>query len=87
MSSSVSKPRKDLCQALTVGTAWKRDHGGDLRCQYLAKIRINGKDLCNRHAELEALAVLVRDKVAMVLPTPPQIHVPYRGVEIAKEVL
>lgn len=87
MAPVPNKPQKDLCQALTVSTAWKRAHGDNLRCQYFARIRINGKDLCNRHAELEALAVLVRDKSAEILPTPPQIHIPYTGVKVAKEEL
>ena len=78
-----AKNDESRCQAITFETAWKRDHATDLRCPFIAKIQINQKHLCHRHAHLEALAIMIKDGKAQIIPQPERRN-PYQQVSITK---
>lgn len=72
------------CTARLQDTVYNRKWT-DGRCAYHRHFRINGKDLCARHAALEALSVAIKAGSAQALPHPPhppQLHKPEDGVEV-----
>lgn len=55
---------EDRCEALTVMTEWKRLHKVDQRCPFIAKWRVQEKQLCYKHAMMESLAVCAENGFA-----------------------
>ena len=47
------------CQALTVMPEWKREHGKDERCPFMAKWSVDKNRLCSHHARMEAVALAI----------------------------
>lgn len=72
---------KDQCEAITVMTEWKRRKGIDSRCPFFARLSIGGKRLCHKHAQIEALAILVGDEAAVLLPALER-RLPYQKVSV-----
>jgi len=60
----------DRCEATTFETSWKRDNKVDLRCPFIAKVLIDGKRLCNKHAQTDALAILIDRHEAEIILRP-----------------
>jgi hypothetical protein len=71
------------CQAVTIETEWKRRNKTDLRCPFFARLEINGKRLCNKHAEIEAVATLINLGKARRIMMPAQ-RAPYEAVRTVK---
>lgn len=71
---------KDQCEAITQETDWKRLNGINLRCPFYAKLVISNKRLCARHGQLEALAVLIAQGKAQIIPRP-EPHVSWQAVK------
>ncbi len=71
------------CEAKTIQTEWKRNKGVDLRCPYFVRIGINGKRLCTKHAQLEAMAMLFDQGKATEIQIPVQRH-PFQHVQVMK---
>ena len=65
-----AKTEGDQCQAITFETNWKRDKNIDLRCPFIAKVLIDGRRLCNKHAQTDALAILMERHEAEVILRP-----------------
>lgn len=59
-------PADERCQAITKGDRWTRSQ----RCVNRCHVRINKKDLCNKHAAVEALSILIRAGSVTVLHRP-----------------
>lgn len=78
----VAKDKEHQCQAVTAETRWKREKKRDLRCPFYARFQIGKKRLCLRHAHLEALALMLKDKKAIRLPIPPPLRSPYSPVQV-----
>lgn len=60
----------DRCQATTFETEWKRTNKKDLRCPFIAKVLIDGRSLCNKHAQTDALAILMERHEAEIILRP-----------------
>ena len=73
----------ERCVAATVMTEWKIKNKQDRRCPFIAKVFLNGKQLCHRHAQLEALGWMVETKKATVIPQLPR-PTPYSRVTVVK---
>ena len=78
----VARDNEGRCDAITFETNWKRNKKQDLRCPFVARLLIGTKHLCHRHAQCEALALLVESKVAKIIPVPER-RLPYQRVGIA----
>jgi hypothetical protein len=79
-----AKNTKDQCEAVTFETHWKRDRKVDLRCPFIARITIGKKRLCHKHAQLEALAILVDKDTAQIIPQPER-RLMYEQVSVVKK--
>ena len=60
----------DQCEAVTFETNWKRDNKIDLRCPFFAKVLIDGRRLCNKHAQTDALAIALEKHEAELILRP-----------------
>jgi hypothetical protein len=69
-SPRLAENQGERCQALTIETEWKRENKADLQCPFFARLELNGKRLCNRHGELEAVATLLADGKAKRIAQP-----------------
>lgn len=56
----IGKNQPVPCEALRKHPYYN-DTGGKARCKWNAKYFINGKNLCRKHAEVEALALLAEE--------------------------
>lgn len=56
------------CQAIT-RDMWFRKHKGE-RCEFGARVLIDGRKLCNRHASTLALKLMLRDGLASRIEQP-----------------
>lgn len=74
---------EDRCQAQTLPTEWKAKNSVSLRCPFIAKVLINHVQLCHKHAELEALAILIERAEATVIFKAPRS--PYQHIRIFQE--
>jgi hypothetical protein len=77
----LAKLEKDQCEAVTLETHWKRERKLDLRCPFVARLSVGKKRLCHKHAQCEALALLIADGRAKILPAP-QARQPYQPVSV-----
>jgi len=60
----------DRCEATTLATEWKRSKNIDLRCPFIAKVLIDCRRLCNKHAQTDALAILIDRHDAEIILRP-----------------
>lgn len=60
----------DRCEAVTFETQWKREKKIDLRCPFIAKVFIDGRRLCNKHAQSDALAIMIEKHEAEIILRP-----------------
>ena len=70
---------KDRCEAITILTEWKRANKVEPQCPFFAKLIIDEKRLCSRHAMLEAIAVLLTQGNAQIIPRP-ETRIPWQAV-------
>jgi len=75
---------EDQCEAVTVETPWKKRQQSELRCPYVAKVMVEHKRLCNRHASMEALAICLSTEKAQLITTIKTVRLPYQRVEVIK---
>ena len=67
--------KKDQCEAITQVL-----NGINLRCPLYFKLVISNKRLCARHGQLEALAVLIAQGKAQIIPRP-ETRIPWQAVK------
>lgn len=58
----------EQCVAITEMTEWKRKNHIGPRCPFVAKVLINSKRLCHRHAHIEALSICISNGSATLIP-------------------
>lgn len=77
MARNIAK-RANRCQALcTVSPSWNPEG----LCPNNQSVVINGKKLCGRHASKEALAILLAEDRAAILPAVPK---QFTGVDVRR---
>jgi hypothetical protein len=62
-------PSPTRCEARVINSA---SYNPDHICPNMQSIAVNGKKLCGRHAQKEALAILIGEGRASVLPSVPR---------------
>ena len=72
------------CEAVTFETNWKREGKTDLRCPFIARLIVGRKRLCNKHGAMEATAICLEKKIALIISLPPA-RIPYQAVQVVKK--